>query len=128
VIHLSLCDSLPAYGPITDLTFALAKNGVSPVLRYLCATMLMKCPVSALLQDRFVPELVTATGSGLLGGFTLFQVRSRISPTLSVTFSSQYITSISFGVEAGPSDPHETQIACYRRRSRIVVAPCAHGG
>ncbi|KAF8500474.1 CPSF A subunit region-domain-containing protein [Russula emetica] len=50
VIHLSLCDSLPAYGPITDLTFALAKNG-----------------------DRFVPELVTATGSGLLGGFTLFQ-------------------------------------------------------
>lgn len=36
-------------------------------------------PVLALLQDRFVPELVTATGSGLLGGFTLFQVRSRIS-------------------------------------------------
>ena len=36
-------------------------------------------PVFALLQDRFVPELVTATGSGLLGGFTLFQVRSRIS-------------------------------------------------
>jgi cleavage and polyadenylation specificity factor subunit 1 len=36
-----------------------------------------ECPVFALLQDRFVPELVTATGSGLLGGFTLFQVRSR---------------------------------------------------
>ncbi|KAI0302807.1 CPSF A subunit region-domain-containing protein [Multifurca ochricompacta] len=50
VIHLSICDSLPAYGPISDLTFALAKNG-----------------------DRFVPELVTATGSGSLGGFTLFQ-------------------------------------------------------
>ncbi|KAH8992719.1 CPSF A subunit region-domain-containing protein [Lactarius akahatsu] len=50
VIHLSLCDSLPAYGPISDLTFALAKNG-----------------------DRFVPELVTATGSNSLGGFTLFQ-------------------------------------------------------
>jgi len=29
VIHLSLCDSLPAYGPISDLAFALAKNGVS---------------------------------------------------------------------------------------------------
>ena len=37
-----------------------------------------ECPVLALLQDRFVPELVTATGSGLLGGSTLFQVRSRI--------------------------------------------------
>ena len=34
----------------------------------------MKCPVFALLQDRYVPELVTATGSGSLGGFTLFQV------------------------------------------------------
>ncbi|KAI0062778.1 hypothetical protein BV25DRAFT_1855577 [Artomyces pyxidatus] len=50
VIHLSLCDSLPAYGPISDMTFSLAKNG-----------------------DRFVPELVAATGSGALGGFTLFQ-------------------------------------------------------
>jgi hypothetical protein len=33
-------------------------------------------PVYTLLQDRFVPELVTATGSGSLGGFTLFQVRT----------------------------------------------------
>jgi cleavage and polyadenylation specificity factor subunit 1 len=78
VIHLSLCDSLPAYGPISDLTFALAKNGVSPVPGYLCATLLMNRPVFALLQDRYVPELVAATGSGPLGGFTLFQVRSRI--------------------------------------------------
>lgn len=29
VIHLSLCDSLPAYGPIADMTFSLAKSGVS---------------------------------------------------------------------------------------------------
>lgn len=29
VVHLSLCDSLPAYGPIADMTFSLAKNGVS---------------------------------------------------------------------------------------------------
>ncbi|KAI0052046.1 hypothetical protein FA95DRAFT_1593031 [Auriscalpium vulgare] len=50
VIHLSLCDSLPAHGPIVDMTFSLAKSG-----------------------DRFVPELVAATGSGRLGGFTLFQ-------------------------------------------------------
>ncbi|KAF8816784.1 hypothetical protein BYT27DRAFT_7181242 [Phlegmacium glaucopus] len=50
VIHLSLRDSLPAYGPISNMTFSLAKNG-----------------------DRPVPELVAATGSGLLGGFTLFQ-------------------------------------------------------
>ena len=28
VIHLSVCDSLPAYGPIADMTFSLAKNGV----------------------------------------------------------------------------------------------------
>ncbi|CCL98048.1 uncharacterized protein FIBRA_00042 [Fibroporia radiculosa] len=50
VVQLSFCDSLPAYGPIADMTFTLAKNG-----------------------DRAVPELVAATGSGMLGGFTLLQ-------------------------------------------------------
>ncbi|KAL4078098.1 CPSF A subunit region-domain-containing protein [Scleroderma yunnanense] len=50
VIHISLCDSLPAYGSISDMTFSLAKIG-----------------------ERHVPELVAATGSGHLGGFTLFQ-------------------------------------------------------
>ncbi|KAF8119582.1 CPSF A subunit region-domain-containing protein [Boletus edulis] len=50
VLHLSLCDSLPAYGPIADMTFSLSKLG-----------------------ERYVPELVVATGSGHLGGFTLFQ-------------------------------------------------------
>ncbi|KAI0938339.1 hypothetical protein AcW1_001910 [Taiwanofungus camphoratus] len=50
VVRLSLCDSLPAHGPIADIAFTLAKNG-----------------------DRSVPELVAATGSGLLGGFTLLQ-------------------------------------------------------
>ena len=53
-----------------------------------------KCLVFALLQDRFVPELVTATGSGLLGGFTLFQVRSRTPNPVSLPFGSRYITSI----------------------------------
>ena len=28
VVHLSLCDALPAYGPISDMTFALTRNGV----------------------------------------------------------------------------------------------------
>jgi hypothetical protein len=28
VMYLSLCDSLPAYGPIADMTFSLAKLGV----------------------------------------------------------------------------------------------------
>lgn len=50
VIHVSFCDSLPAYGPISDLTFSLSKVG-----------------------ERHIPELVAATGSGHLGGFTLFQ-------------------------------------------------------
>ncbi|KAA1478696.1 hypothetical protein DENSPDRAFT_845850 [Dentipellis sp. KUC8613] len=50
VIHLSLCDALPAWGPISDLAFSLARN-----------------------RDRPVPELVAATGSGTQGGFTLFQ-------------------------------------------------------
>lgn len=50
VIHLSICDSVSAYGPVLDLAFSLARNG-----------------------DRYVPELVAATGSGSLGGFTLFQ-------------------------------------------------------
>ncbi|KAG7452675.1 uncharacterized protein BT62DRAFT_989773 [Guyanagaster necrorhizus] len=50
VIHLSLCDTLFAYGPISGVAFSVAKNG-----------------------DRSVPELVAATGIGPLGGFTLFQ-------------------------------------------------------
>ncbi|KIL64860.1 hypothetical protein M378DRAFT_77599 [Amanita muscaria Koide BX008] len=50
VVHMSISDSVPAYGPVSDLTFSLTKNG-----------------------DRYVPELVAATGSGSLGGFTLFQ-------------------------------------------------------
>ncbi|OJA10745.1 hypothetical protein AZE42_07268 [Rhizopogon vesiculosus] len=58
VIHLLLCDSLPAYGPIADMTFSLAKSG-----------------------ERYVPELVAATGAGHLGGFTLFQATQRDLPT-----------------------------------------------
>ncbi|PPQ82730.1 hypothetical protein CVT26_000474 [Gymnopilus dilepis] len=50
VIQLVMRDALPAYGPITDMAFSLARNG-----------------------DRPVPELVTTTGSGPTGGFTLFQ-------------------------------------------------------
>ncbi|TFK16893.1 hypothetical protein FA15DRAFT_650709 [Coprinopsis marcescibilis] len=50
VVKLSLGDALDEYGPITDLTFSLAGDG-----------------------DRTVPELVATTGSGLVGGFTLFQ-------------------------------------------------------
>ncbi|KAH9943547.1 CPSF A subunit region-domain-containing protein [Amylocystis lapponica] len=52
VVQLSLCDSIPAYGPIADMTFHWPRMG------YI---------------DRYVPELVAATGSGQLGGFTLFQ-------------------------------------------------------
>jgi len=31
IIHLSLRDSIPAYGPIASMTFSLAKNGVRRV-------------------------------------------------------------------------------------------------
>lgn len=39
VIHLSLCDSIPAYGPVADMTFSLSKVGVrtknvSPLATY----------------------------------------------------------------------------------------------
>ncbi|ESK98097.1 cleavage and polyadenylation specific protein [Moniliophthora roreri MCA 2997] len=50
IIHLSLCDSIPSHGPIADVAMSVARNG-----------------------DRLVPELVAATGVGVLGGFTLFQ-------------------------------------------------------
>ncbi|KAJ7130141.1 CPSF A subunit region-domain-containing protein [Mycena epipterygia] len=50
VTHLSLCDTLEAHGSIADMAFSVAWNG-----------------------DRPVPELVAATGTGSLGGFTLFQ-------------------------------------------------------
>lgn len=32
VIHLSLCDTLAAYGPIADIAFSLARNGVRAAL------------------------------------------------------------------------------------------------
>ncbi|KAJ2930722.1 hypothetical protein H1R20_g6373, partial [Candolleomyces eurysporus] len=50
VLHLSLRDSLPAYGHISSLCFSLAQDG-----------------------DKPVPELVCTTGTGVTGGFTLFQ-------------------------------------------------------
>ncbi|KAI0777316.1 CPSF A subunit region-domain-containing protein [Trametes elegans] len=50
VVRLSFCDAIPAYGPICDMAFGIARNG-----------------------DRVVPELIAATGSGELGGFHLFQ-------------------------------------------------------
>ncbi|KLO09211.1 cleavage factor protein [Schizopora paradoxa] len=50
VLHLSMCDSLPAHGPVSDMAFALTRNG-----------------------DKPIAELITATGYGRLGGFTLFQ-------------------------------------------------------
>ncbi|KAH9849008.1 CPSF A subunit region-domain-containing protein [Lenzites betulinus] len=50
VVRLSMCDAIPAHGPISDMAFGLARNG-----------------------DRVVPELIAATGSGELGGFHLFQ-------------------------------------------------------
>ncbi|KAJ7094010.1 CPSF A subunit region-domain-containing protein [Mycena belliarum] len=50
VTHLSLCDTIEAHGSIADMAFSVAWNG-----------------------DRPVSELVAATGTGSLGGFTLFQ-------------------------------------------------------
>ena len=66
VLRLSFCDALPAYGPIADLTFSVGKNGVREHIRALAK-------IDAYHQDRPVAELLTATGSGHLGGFTLFQ-------------------------------------------------------
>ena len=38
VIHLSICDSVAAYGPVTDLAFSLARNGVRFIFfrSYIC--------------------------------------------------------------------------------------------
>ena len=68
-------DSLPAYGPIASMTFSLAKNGVSPFsisITVAVVPLLTNHLIS--FEDRPVPELVAATGSGISGGFTLFQV------------------------------------------------------
>jgi cleavage and polyadenylation specificity factor subunit 1 len=74
VIHLSLRDSLPAYGPIASMTFSLAKNGVSPFSISITVVVPLLTNRQISFQDRPVPELVAATGSGISGGFTLFQV------------------------------------------------------
>lgn len=41
VIHLSLCDALPAYGPITGLSFSVARNGVRDRFKLLCGVLLL---------------------------------------------------------------------------------------
>ena len=33
-MHLSLCDYIPAHGPIADITMSIAKNGVRSSLNY----------------------------------------------------------------------------------------------
>ena len=67
VTRFTHCDALSAHGPISSMTFALAKNGVS-YPRFILERK------SQPGQERFVPELVAATGSRHLGGFSLFQV------------------------------------------------------
>jgi len=95
VIHLSLRDSLPAYGPIASMTFSLAKNGVSP-----CSITLVVVPLLTnrliSFQDRPVPELVAATGSGISGGFTLFQVLFHSLSLFSVVLTHGTCTSAIF--------------------------------
>ncbi|KIP11832.1 hypothetical protein PHLGIDRAFT_98931 [Phlebiopsis gigantea 11061_1 CR5-6] len=93
VVHLSLCDSIPAYGTISDMTFSLARVG-----------------------DRPVAELVAATGSGSLGGFTLFQrdLPSRVKRKLHAIGGGRGMWSLAVrqAVRVGgstyerPSNPH----------------------
>ena len=68
--RLSFCDTLDIYASIADMTFSVAWNGVRPSLVPV-DTNDIHCS-----QDRPVPELVAATGSGPMGGFTLFQVHA----------------------------------------------------
>lgn len=66
VLHLSLRDSLPAYGPITSLTFALSSQ----------STFASSASANSNVNEnetKSVPELVCTTGTGVTGGFTLFQ-------------------------------------------------------
>ena len=76
VIHLSLRDSLPAYGPIASMTFSLAKNGVSP------------CSISITVV---VPLLLTAKFSSRIVLFqNLWQRQDR--GLVVVSHSSRYFS------------------------------------
>jgi cleavage and polyadenylation specificity factor subunit 1 len=73
IIRLLLCDSLPGYGPIADMTFSLARNGVrlpSPVeilIINFFSGRIARCPnlspqlVQALLADSHCSRLVPRT-------------------------------------------------------------------
>ncbi|THG98888.1 hypothetical protein EW026_g3366 [Hermanssonia centrifuga] len=103
VVHLSFCDFLPAHGPISDITFSLTRNG-----------------------DRPVAELVAATGSGMLGGFTLFQrdLPSRVKRNLRTigggrgmwSFPVRQAVRVNGSTYERPSNPHhggnDTVILC----------------
>ena len=58
------------FGPNICRREERGKPRAEPVLRHHAN----EYPVYSSPQDRFVPELITATGSNSLGGFTLFQV------------------------------------------------------
>lgn len=45
VVHMSICDAIPAHGPISDMAFGIARNGVGSV------------------YSKYLPPLTTFTGS-----------------------------------------------------------------
>ncbi|OBZ77259.1 Protein CFT1 [Grifola frondosa] len=97
VVHLSLCDSLLAYGSISDMAFALARNG-----------------------DRAVPELVAATGSGELEGLpTPVKVNGSTYERPANPFHSEN-DSVIISTDANPS-PGLSRIATRNPQADITI-------
>ena len=101
VTRFTHCDALSAHGPISSMTFALARNGVS------YPHFIVGCK-SQPRQERFVPELVAATGSRHLGGFSLFQACGLLALGICVEADVP--------IERSPYQG-ETEGACCGRRS-----------
>lgn len=55
VIHLSLCDSLPAHGPIVDMTFALTRNGVSGLWNFRIIPPSLPTTLASASSDLMLP-------------------------------------------------------------------------
>lgn len=110
VIQLSLCDSLPAYGPIADVTFSLARNGVC-----------LFPSVEALVVYVFpLFEGSSRTGT-CCSNWCRLSRRIHIIPGLSGDTSLSLSLLISFFLTARSAHTHEAQAACDRWCTRNVV-------
>lgn len=116
VLHLSLCDTLQAYGCINDIAFTLTRNGVS--FDYI------RIPLNEIRAASTRTDMTMLLGSarrrtGRSNWQWKFRWLHSLSGALKLCRTIQSKVELKF-VEAGFADSNETQNPCCGRRERHV--------